>query len=184
MLTTTGNFLPCWKTCKAWKKCHLSNSPERVDFFCLASNFSFSLAKKEGPRQVVCQKNHKIYFKQACNCPRQAQFESCMSMMWINTKSELPLTPDTHFIRTIMQFLSTYDRLGDVRWKLCVTDTSGKKHWSSADCFQVFKSSVCVRWYSLQLPPLSRLKTLQVFAFVPIFFNRNWKPHINRSVPC
>ncbi|XP_020609749.1 F-box only protein 15-like isoform X2 [Orbicella faveolata] len=72
-------------------------------------------------------------------------------------------------------------RLGDVRWKLCVTDTSGKKHWSTADCFNVFKSSVCVRWYSLQLPPLSRLKTLQVFAFVPIFFHRNWTPHENSA---
>ena len=79
-------------------------------------------------------------------------------------------------------FVSTHDRLGDVRWKLCVTDTSGKKNWSSADCFNVFKSSVCVRWYSF-LPPLSRLKTLQVFAFVPVFFHRNWTPHKNRSVP-
>ena len=83
-----------------------------------------------------------------------------------------------------IQFVSTCDRLGDVRWKLCVTDTSGKQHWCSADCFEVFKSSVCVRWYSLQLPPLPRLKTLQVFAFVPIFFNRKWKPHGYRSVPC
>ena len=83
-----------------------------------------------------------------------------------------------------IQLVSTCDRLGDVRWKLCVTDTSGKQHWCSADCFEVFKSSVCVRWYSLQLPPLPRLKTLQVFAFVPIFFNRKWKPHGDRSVPC
>ena len=82
------------------------------------------------------------------------------------------------------QFVSTCNRLGDVRWKLCVTDTSGKQHWCSADCFEVFKSSVCVRWYSLQLPPLPRLKILQVFAFVPIFFNRKWKPHGDRSVPC
>lgn len=83
-----------------------------------------------------------------------------------------------------MQFVSTCDRLGDVRWKLCVIDTSGKQHWCSADCSEVFKSSVCVRWYSLQLPPLPRLKTLQVFAFVPVFFNRKWKPHGDRSVPC
>ncbi|KAL9975156.1 hypothetical protein ACROYT_G012282 [Oculina patagonica] len=72
-------------------------------------------------------------------------------------------------------------RIGDVRWKLCVIDTSGKKHWSSADCFEVSKSSVYVRWYSLQLPPLPRFKTLQVFAFVPIFFSRNWKPHVNSA---
>jgi len=72
-------------------------------------------------------------------------------------------------------------RLGDVRWKLCVTDASSKEHWSSADCFNVFKSSVCVRWYSLQLPPLSRLKTLQVFAFVPVFFHRSWTPHKNSA---
>lgn len=73
-------------------------------------------------------------------------------------------------------------RLGDVRWKLCVTDTSGKKYWATADCHDdVFKSSVSVRWYSLQLPSLSRLKTLQVFAFVPIFFHKNWKPHKNSA---
>ncbi|KAJ7360632.1 F-box only protein 15 [Desmophyllum pertusum] len=72
-------------------------------------------------------------------------------------------------------------RLGDVRWKLCITDTSGKEHWSSADCFNLFESSLCVRWYSLQLPSLSRLKTLRVFAFVPIFFHRNWKSHVNSA---
>lgn len=68
-------------------------------------------------------------------------------------------------------------RFTDIRWKLCVTDTSGKEYWRSSDCSTLFQSSLCVRWYSLNLPPLSRLKTLQVFSFVPVFFNRSWKPH-------
>ena len=71
-------------------------------------------------------------------------------------------------------------RLGDVRWKLCMTDSSGKQHWSDADSFNLFASSVCIRWYTLQLPPLSKLKMLQLFAFLPIFYHRNWTPHANR----
>ena len=73
-------------------------------------------------------------------------------------------------------------RLGDVRWKLCATDTSGKEHWLAADSSKHFASSLCVRWYSIQLPPLTRLKTLQVLAFLPIFYHRNWTPHVNRFV--
>ena len=71
-------------------------------------------------------------------------------------------------------------RLGDVRWKLHVTDTAGKEYWLTADASKFFASSLCVRWYSIQLPSLTRLKTLQVFAFLPIFYHRNWTPHINR----
>ena len=72
------------------------------------------------------------------------------------------------------------DRLGDVRWKLCVTDTSGKEHWLPADSSKLFASSLCIRWYSIQLPPLTRLKVLQVFAFLPVFYHRNWTPNENR----
>ncbi|KAK2559692.1 F-box only protein 15 [Acropora cervicornis] len=71
--------------------------------------------------------------------------------------------------------------LGDARWKLCITDSSGKQHWSDADSFNLFASSVCIRWYTLQLPPLSKLKMLQVFAFLPVFYHRNWTPHANRG---
>ena len=72
------------------------------------------------------------------------------------------------------------DRLGDVRWKLCVTDTCGKEHWLPADSSKLFASSLCIRWYCLQLPPLTRLKVLQVFAFLPVFYRRNWTPNENR----
>lgn len=71
--------------------------------------------------------------------------------------------------------------LGDARWKLCITDSSGKQHWSDADSFNLFASSVSIRWYTLQLPPLSKLKMLQVFAFLPIFYHRNWTPHANSA---
>ena len=72
------------------------------------------------------------------------------------------------------------DRLGDVTWKLCVTDTSGKEHWLPADSSKLFASSLCIRWYSIQLPPFTRLKVLQVFAFLPVFYHRNWTPNENR----
>ncbi|CAH3193685.1 unnamed protein product [Porites evermanni] len=71
--------------------------------------------------------------------------------------------------------------LGDVRWKLCVTDTSGKEHWLPAGSSKLFASSLCIRWYSLQLPPLARLKVLQVFAFLPVFYHRNWTPNENSA---
>lgn len=71
--------------------------------------------------------------------------------------------------------------LGDVRWELCITDSSSNKHWLTADSSNLFASSVCIRWYSVQLPPVSRLKTLQVLAFVPIFYQRNWTPHRNSA---
>lgn len=71
--------------------------------------------------------------------------------------------------------------LGDVRWKLCVTDTSGKEHWLLADSSKLFASSLCIRWYSIQIPPLTRLKVLQVFAFLPVFYHRNWTPNENSA---
>lgn len=71
--------------------------------------------------------------------------------------------------------------LGDVRWKLCITDTSNKEYWLTADSSKLFASSFCVRWYSIQLPPLTRLKTLQAFAFLPVFYHRNWTPHVNST---
>ena len=71
-------------------------------------------------------------------------------------------------------------RFLSVKWKLCVTETSGQEHWVSADDVSYFASSVSIRWYSLQLPSLPKLKSLKIYAFVPLFYHRNWKPHVNR----
>ena len=91
------------------------------------------------------------------------------------------LLPLKDLVLLLTKCMSVYiDRLGDVRWKLCVTDTSGKEHWLPANSSKLFASSLCIRWYSVQLPPLTRLKVLQVFAFLPVFYHRNWTPNENR----
>ena len=101
----------------------------------------------------------------------------------LNTRlAPLPTSHKWNFCTRIscQQLYFLLPRFTDIRWKLCVTDTSGKEYWRSSDCSTLFQSSLCVRWYSLNLPPLSSLKTLQVFSFVPVFFNRSWKPHYER----
>ena len=91
------------------------------------------------------------------------------------------LLPLKDLVLLLTKCMSVYiDRLGDVRWKLCVTDTSGKEHWLPANSSKLFASSLCIRWYSVQLPPLTRLEVLQVFAFLPVFYHRNWTPNENR----
>ncbi|XP_048576565.1 F-box only protein 15 isoform X2 [Nematostella vectensis] len=68
-----------------------------------------------------------------------------------------------------------------VKWKLCFMDTNGNDHWVSVGRMLYHRHSVSVHWGSVTLPPLQRLKNLRVYAFVPVFYNKEWVPHKNSA---
>ncbi|KAL5021973.1 hypothetical protein ScPMuIL_001128 [Solemya velum] len=58
-----------------------------------------------------------------------------------------------------------------VFWRLCIVDRDGMQHCYTQKDVMWHKLSLAVRWYELDLPALSKIKTIQIFSCNPLFFS-------------
>lgn len=71
-------------------------------------------------------------------------------------------------------------RAGGVYLQLIFIDQDKNEHsFNSRDMFY-HHMSVTTRWFELEMPTLSRMRSLQVFAINPLFFNESGQAIANR----
>ena len=71
-------------------------------------------------------------------------------------------------------------RKAGIGWILCFVDTDGGEHTVTHSDVFYFTMSVHVRWYSINIPPLHRIRKLRIYAVKPVFFDDKGKPVKNR----
>ena len=70
----------------------------------------------------------------------------------------------------------------DIRWLLLFEDTTSNYHEVVATEDFVFNIGVSIRWNEVDIPPLSHMVAVKLYALTPLFFNEKLKPEKNRYV--
>ena len=73
-------------------------------------------------------------------------------------------------------------RTAGIRWLLCMVDYSGREHITHHSDVFFFRMTTCIRWYSLQAPPVHSIKQIRIYAANPVMFDKKGQAIKNRSI--
>ncbi|XP_071957381.1 F-box only protein 15-like [Antedon mediterranea] len=73
------------------------------------------------------------------------------------------------------------EKLG-IKWQLVLTDSDKNEHIIDQSDVSHFLTSITVRWYSLEFPPIRNIRQVAIYAIAPVFFHKNGSPVVNS--PC
>ena len=93
---------------------------------------------------------------------------------------------DRDFYFLIINFPNNLLRMFHVKWTIQFHEKDGKtiQEFQSEEDHIFRNDSLTARWNmnTQDMPPMSRLKTVVLFAETPVFFQKNFQPSDNRYV--
>ncbi|XP_046842036.1 F-box only protein 15-like, partial [Xenia sp. Carnegie-2017] len=166
---TPSELLTCARVCESWRVIsdestlwlnHLNNFPRCVRDSLLPDErkSGIFLWKREIIRRTVLHRDKKAMSLLKKARPFIGQLGSRVSSA----------------MEKCFKFLS-------LKWRLEFIDKDGCSHAFHHDDMFYFTSSLTARWFNLQLPNISKLKSFSISASTAVFYHRDWTPQKNSA---
>ncbi|XP_033117239.1 F-box only protein 15-like [Anneissia japonica] len=152
-----NDLLTSASVCRRWLK--LSND----DVLWQELYMKYGQLKKHESVEVQLKVHGDIRWKREC-------IRRCIEKR--NSRLKLLLKKKSNYTLLPADTKKVIEKLG-IRWQLVLTDSDKNEHFFDQSDVYHFQTSVTVRWYSLEFPPIKSLYQAAIYALAPLFFHKD-----------